>query len=218
MTFSNEDAVVTPVEKIMMGSREATVNYMTPLGLHHIMGWNHHHGPGPWIKDKHRADWTSVYYHKADSLGIGFNRTATGSNALEQYSKSVADKFTSLATCPEEFLLWFHHLPWDYKMKSGKTLWNELCHHYYQGVDSVQSMQNTWTSLTGKIDDERFNQVEMLLSQQYEEATIWRDACVLYFQTFSKRPIPADLKAPENSLKYYMDLTYPYAPGIKPDW
>jgi alpha-glucuronidase len=218
MTFSNEDAVVTPVEKIMMGSREATVNYMTPLGLHHIMGWNHHHGPGPWIKDKHRADWTSVYYHKADSLGIGFNRTATGSNALEQYSKSVADKFTSLATCPEEFLLWFHHLPWDYKMKSGKTLWNELCHHYYQGVDSVQSMQNTWTSLKGKIDDERFNQVEMLLSQQYEEATIWRNACVLYFQTFSKRPIPADLKAPENSLKYYMDLTYPYAPGIKPDW
>ncbi len=218
MTFSNDDAVVTPVEKIMMGSREATVNYMTPLGLHHIMGWNHHHGPGPWIKDKHRADWTSVYYHKADSLGIGFNRTASGSNALGQYSKSVNDKFTSLATCPEEFLLWFHHVPWDYKMKSGNTLWNELCHHYYQGVDSVMGMQKMWSSLKGKIDVERFNQVEMLLSQQYEEAIIWRDACVLYFQTFSKRPIPSDLKAPEHSLEYYKNLTYPYAPGIKPDW
>lgn len=218
MTFSNEDNVVTPVEKMMIGSREATVNYMTPLGLHHIMGWNHHHGPGPWIKDKHRADWTSVYYHKADSLGIGFNRTATGSNALEQYLKPVDDKFASLATCPEEFLLWFHHVPWDYKMKSGSTLWNELCHHYYQGVDSVKEMQKIWSSLKGKIDAERFNQIEMLLNQQYDEAIIWRDACVLYFQTFSKQPIPTDLKAPEHSLDYYMSLTYPYAPGIKPDW
>jgi alpha-glucuronidase len=218
MTFTNEEAVVKSIEKMMLVSREATVNYMTPLGLHHIMGWNHHHGPGPWIKDKHRADWTSVYYHKADSLGIGFNRTASGSNALEQYSKPVADKFTSLATCPEEFLLWFHHVPWNYKMKSGNTLWNELCQHYYKGVDSVKWMQQTWNSVKGAIDEERFNQVEMLLKQHYEEASIWRDACVLYFQTFSKQPIPSDLKPPLNSLEYYKNLTYPYAPGIKPDW
>lgn len=218
MTFSNDDNVVTSAKKMMLASHEITVNYMTPLGLHHIMGWSHHHGPGPWIKDKHRADWTSVYYHKADSLGIGFNRTATGSDAVSQYSKEVAAKFSSLKDCPEEFLLWFHHVPWDHKVKSGRTLWDELCHRYYEGVDSVKWMQQTWQSLKGKIDEERFQHVEALLKLQYEEASIWRDACVLYFQTFSQRPIPSNLPVPQHSLEYYMNLSYPYAPGIKSEW
>ncbi|NBW37531.1 MAG: alpha-glucuronidase [Cytophagia bacterium] len=156
MTFSNDVAVIKPVKDVMMASREITVNYMTPLGLHHIMGWSHHHGPGPWIKDKHRADWTSVYYHKADSLGIGFNRTATGSDAVKQYSPAVAAKFSSLKDCPEEFLLWFHHVPWDHQVKSGRTLWDELCHRYYKGVDEVKWMQQNWQSLKGKVDQERF--------------------------------------------------------------
>jgi alpha-glucuronidase len=218
MTFTNDGETVVDIRTLMTISREAAVNYMTPLGLHHIMGWSHHHGPGPWIKDKHRADWTSVYYHKADSLGIGFNRTATGSNAIGQYSKPVQDLYSNLATCPEKDLLWFHHVGWDYKMQSGKTLWDELCYKYYSGVDQVKAMQQLWNEQAGKVDADRFNQVKMLLKVQYDEAVIWRDACVLYFQTFSKRPIPPGLEKPANSLNYYINLSYPYAPGIRPQW
>src|SRR5690606_38836121 len=155
LTFTNQNESVNTIQKMMMASREITVNYMTPLGLHHIMGWDHHYGPGPWIKDKQRADWTSVYYHKADSLGIGFDRTSTGSNALEQYSKEVQNLFYDPAKCPEKFLLWFHHLPWDYKMKSGRTLWEELCYSYYSDADSVKWMQNQWNALESKIDQEQ---------------------------------------------------------------
>lgn len=218
MTFSNDAQVIKPVKEMMLASHEITVNYMTPLGLHHIMGWSHHHGPAPWIKDRHRADWTSVYYHRADSLGIGFNRTATGSDAVAQYAPLVREKYASPENCPEELLLWFHHVSWDHKMKSGRTLWDELCHRYYQGVDSVKWMQQKWQSLKGKVDTERFAQVEALLNQQYEEAGIWRDACVLYFQTFSKKPIPTGLPAPAHPLEYYQNLSYPYAPGIRPGW
>ncbi len=218
MTFGNQPDVIEPVKKMMMASHEITVSYMTPLGLHHIMGWSHHHGPAPWIKDKHRADWTSVYYHKADSAGIGFDRTLTGSKAVAQYAPAVAETFSSLEKCPEELLLWFHHVSWNHRMKSGRTLWAELCHRYYRGVDSVQWLQQTWQQVKGKVDEERFTQVSMLLKQQYEEATIWRDACVLYFQTFSKQPIPAELPVPTHPLGHYMNLTYPYAPGIKWDW
>jgi alpha-glucuronidase len=218
MTFTNHDQFIASVKSMMLASREITVNYMTPLGLHHIMGWSHHYGPGPWIKDKNRADWTSVYYHKADTAGIGFDRTSTGSNALGQYFPPIKDKYISLETCPEKDLLWFHHLPWTYKTKSGRTLWDALCYKYYSGVDSVKWMQQSWNSLEGKIDDERFNQVKMLLGVQYDEAVMWRDACVLYFQTFSRRPIPAGLEKPANSLDYYMKLSFPFAPGIRPQW
>ncbi|MCB0745411.1 MAG: alpha-glucuronidase, partial [Ignavibacteriae bacterium] len=196
MTFSNENNTIQTIEKIMLSSRETVVNYMTPLGLHHIMGWDHHYGPSPWTKDKPRADWTSVYYHKADSLGIGFDRTKTGSNAVSQYYPEVANKFSSLETCPEKYLLWFHHLEWDYKLKNGNTLWDELCYRYYQGADSVGGMIKNWESLNEVIDNEIYHHVRMLLSIQQKEANWWRDACVLYFQTFSKREIPAGLKYP----------------------
>jgi alpha-glucuronidase len=218
MTFSPNAGFIDPVKKMMVRSREITVNYMTPLGLHHIMGWSHHHGPAPWIKDRHRDDWTSVYYHKADSIGIGFDRTSSGSNAVAQYAQPVQERFSSLESCPEEYLLWFHHANWDYKTKSGKTLWEELCHRYYAGADSVKWMQKTWSALEGKIDDERFQQVKMLLAVQYEEALNWRNACVLYFQTFARRPIPPGLEEPSKPLEYYMKLSYPYAPGIRPQW
>src|SRR3990170_6946268 len=214
MTFSNDLNIIKPIKTIMMNSREITVNYMTPLGLHHIMGLSHHYGPAPWIKDKNRADWTSVYYHRADSNGIGFNRTSTGSNAVSQYFPPVAEKFSSLQTCPDEYLLWFHHLPWDYKVESGNTLWEELCYHYYNGVESVKKMQTTWNSLEDKIDKEVFNHVKMLLTRQEKEAVWWRNACVLYFQTFSKQPIPEELEMPDKSLEYYESLNFPYAPGI----
>jgi alpha-glucuronidase len=218
MTFGNDESVVASIKKMMMSSREATVNYMTPLGLHHIMGANHHFGPGPWVSKMSRPDWTSTYYHKADENGVGFDRTDKGSNAAGQYSPEVARKFNDVKTTPEELLLWFHHLNWDYKLKSGQTLWDELCYHYYAGVDSVRGMQRTWNSMKGKIDQERFEQVKMLLAAQEKEAVMWRNSCVLYFQTFSKKPIPKGLAVPEKDLNYYMGLEFPYAPGIRPRW
>lgn len=212
MTLSNDPTVIQPVKKMMMASRENTVNYMTPLGLHHIMGWGHHYGPAPWIKDKHRDDWTSVYYHKADSNGVGFDRTARGSNAVSQYYPPVAKKFAALEACPDEYLLWFHHLSWDYKMRSGKTLWEELCYHYYAGAEAVREMQNTWNALQGKIDEDSFQHVQAMLKIQANEAVWWRNACVLYFQSFSRRHIPAELVKPQKSLQYYQELSFPFAP------
>ena len=196
----------------MMSSRENTVNYMTPLGLHHIMGWDHHYGPAPWIKDKHRADWTSVYYHRADKQGIGFNRTESGSNAVSQYTNPVRDKFSSLDSCPDKYLLWFHHLDWNYIMKSGRTLWEELCYRYYDGAKKVSEMRAIWNSLKGKIDNEIFMHVRQMLLIQEKEAIWWRNACVLYFQTFSSLPIPGGLEKPDKTLEYYQSLSFPFAP------
>lgn len=212
MTLTDDEAAVKSIKSIMMISRENTVNYIAPLGLHHIMGWGHHYGPAPWIRDKHRDDWTSVYYHKADTNGIGFDRTKTGSNAVSQYHNPLADKFASPETCPEKFLLWFHHLPWDYKMDSGRTLWEALCYHYYNGAEAVKTMQSEWAALKDKIDPEIFVHVKNMMKIQRKEALWWRNACVLYFRTFSNRPIPGDLEKPDNTLEYYQKLSFPYAP------
>ncbi len=218
MTFSNDTEVINPIKEIMMASREIAVSYMTPLGLHHIMAEHHHYGPGPWVSESGRPDWTSVYYHQADSNGIGFDRTEKGSNALAQYYPEVREKFSSLETCPDEYLLWFHHLPWDYKTKSGRTLWEELCYKYYSGADSVKWMVDKWSSLSGKIDEERFEQVSAFLKIQQKEAIWWRNACLLYFQTYSKRPIPSEYEKPSGTLEYYKSLRFPYSPGIRPSW
>jgi alpha-glucuronidase len=212
-TFTNDEKSANVLVTMMMASREITVDYMTPLGLHHIMGWSHHYGPGPWIANKPRVDWTSVYYHKADSLGLGFDRTREGSGAVAQYFPPVEAQFASLDSCPENLLLWFHHVSWDYKMRSGKTLWNELCAHYYAGVDSVKWMQNSWQQVRGQIDESRFREVEMLLQMQYDEAVVWRNSCVLYFQSFSKRAIPAGLPKPDHDLQYYINKKYSFVPG-----
>ena len=217
MTFTNNTNAVQPINSMMLASHEATVNYMTPLGLHHIMGWDHHYGPGPWVKDKPRADWTAVYYHKADSLGVGFDRTSTGSNALSQYAPELQQQF-SLARCPEKYLLWFHHVPWDHKMNSGRSLWDELCYKYDEGVNTVRQMQQTWNTMEGKVDEDRFRQVKMLLTIQEKAAVRWRNSCILYFQTFSHRPIPAGLEKPDHALDYYEKLSFPFAPGIRPKW
>jgi alpha-glucuronidase len=212
-TFSNDPHFVDEVKKIMLASRENTVNYMTPLGLHHIMGTGHHYGPAPWVDNVGRADWNPVYYHKADSLGIGFDRTVTGSNALSQYTAEAARQWNDIRTCPDDYLLWFHHVAWNYKMRSGRTLWNELCYKYYTGVDSVRAMQQSWNQLKNYIDEERFRQVSMLMAIQEKEAVWWRNACLLYFQTFSKMPLPAGYEKPDKTLEYYKGLTFPYAPG-----
>lgn len=213
MTFSNHPGFIAPVKKMMLDSREITVNYMTPLGLHHIMAMHHHHGPGPWVNEG-RADWTSVYYHRADTTGIGFDRSPKGSNAVGQYFPEVRQQFENPRLCPEPLLLWFHHIRWDHTMSSGKTLWEELCTRYYDGAASVQKMQQQWNALEGLIDPERFDHVKALLAIQAKEAIWWRDACVLYFQTFSRRPIPADLEKPIHTLEYYRNIKEYYMPGI----
>ena len=182
---------------------------MTPLGLHHIMAAGHHFGPGPWVSQMPRADWTSTYYHKADESGVGFDRTRTGSNALEQYAPAFAAQYTSLENCPKEFLLWFHHVPWDHKLASGRSLWEELCREYQQGVDLVAKMKDQWTDVKQHIDAERFRQVEMHLAIQQKEAKWWRDACLSYFQTIFKKEMPAEFVQPKYDLKYYQSLSYP---------
>ena len=217
-TFTNDSEFVNKISTIMIYSRENMINYMTPLGLHHIMGTDHHYGPGPWVNDLPRADWNPIYYHKADSIGVGFDRTATGSDAVHQYYHEVAEKFSSLEKCPEKYLLWFHHVNWNYKLESGRTLWDELCFRYYNSAESVGEMIKVWESQKDKIDDERFNQVKMLLNIQQKEAIWWRNSCVLYFQTFSKQEIPAGFEKPDHTLEYYESLKFPYAPGIKPKW
>ncbi|MEZ4810098.1 MAG: alpha-glucuronidase family glycosyl hydrolase [Allomuricauda sp.] len=217
-TFNNDENFIGPVKEMMLKSREAVVNYMDPLGLHHIFDTNHHYGPGPWVDDLSRPEWNPVYYHQADSKGIGFDRTKTGSDALSQYAPEVAKMFGDLETCPEEYLLWFHHLPWDYRLKNGRTLWEGLGMKYQEGVDEVQNMINTWQGMKPYVDDFRHNQVSMLLQIQLKEAKWWRDACMLYFQTFSKMDFPKEMEHPGNTLEYYKSLKFPYAPGIRPKW
>ncbi|MEO6454936.1 MAG: alpha-glucuronidase family glycosyl hydrolase [Ginsengibacter sp.] len=212
-TFSNNRRVVNTIKKIMLSSREAVVNYMTPLGLHHIMATGHHYGPGPWIDNLGRADWNPVYYHHADSFGIGFNRTAIGSNALAQYKAEVSDQWKDSNAIDEKYLLWFHHVSWSHKMKSGRNLWEELCFKYQLGVDSVRWMQDQWNSLKNFIDEEYFYSVKMFLGIQEKDAEWWRNACLLYFQTFSKMPLPNGYEKPDHTLEYYKSLKFLYAPG-----
>jgi alpha-glucuronidase len=213
LTFGNNATVVNTLTQVLLQSRETAVNYMTPLGLHHIMAYGHHYGPGPWVANKPRADWTSVYYHRADSTGIGFDRTATGSNALAQYAAGAQRQWENMATCDEKFLLWFHHVPWNHRMQSGRNLWEEICYRYNTGVSEVRNMQNNWHKLKSYIDEERFEQVRMLLNIQEENAVLWRDACVSYFQTFSRQPLPANYPQPAHSLDYYQQQNFYYMPG-----
>ena len=213
MTFSPDDAVVEPVVGMMMASHQAAVDYMTPLGLHHLMGRGHHYGPAPWVEGGPRADWTSVYFHRATKDGIGFDRTTGGSDAVSQYARPVAEVFNDPARVPEDFLLWFHHRPWTSRVSSGRSLWDELVHRYSRGVGEVDRMQATWTGLQGRVDDERHHQVERFLAIQRNEAQWWRDASIAYFQTFSGLPLPAGEAPPAQSLEYYKALEFPHAPG-----
>lgn len=207
MTFNNNTSFVNPIKQMMQQSRETVVNYRNPLGLNHIMNFATHYGPGPWYKDPH---WDAKDYHKADETGIGVDRTSKGSNVVNQYAKPLAEILENLNTCPQKDLLWFHHLPWDYKMPSGKILWDELVAYYYKGVEEVRGMRKLWDSMEGKIDTERFNHVKQLLKIQEDEAIWWRDGCVLYFQTFSKRPIPSQYEHPKHTLEYYKRIPFPY--------
>jgi alpha-glucuronidase len=212
-TFSNDPAFVKPVVDMMMGSREAVVDYMMPLGLHHLFDTGHHYGPGPWVNNLSRADWNPTYYHQADASGIGFDRGPKGSQATAQYAPDVAKLFADPRRTPEKFLLWFHHLPWKHRMSSGRTLWDEMVIHYTRGVDAVAKMRETWETVRPHVDADRFAQVAAFLRIQHEEAQWWRDACIAYFQSINKLPLPAGYAAPKHSLEHYQSLKFPYAPG-----
>ncbi len=190
-----------PVKQMMLDSREAVVNYMMPLGLHHIFAANEHYGPGPWwAPPRVRKDWTPPYYHNADSIGIGFNRTESGSNAASQYNQPLNSIFKNRESCPEMFLLWFHHLPWDYKIQNGNSLWNELCYKYDLGVNQVRQFQLVWEQSEKYVDRQRFIEVQRKLKDQSKNAIVWKDACLLYFQQFSKMPFPGKMELPVHNL------------------
>jgi alpha-glucuronidase len=186
-----------PVLRMMLESREAVVDYMMPLGLHHLFAGEHHYGPGPWYAPRGiRADWTPAYYHQADAEGIGFNRSETGTNAVEQYSEPLRSLYNKVSTCPEPLLLWFHHLPWSHLMASGRTLWDELCYIYTRGVQTSRHFQQVWDGVQPYVDAERFDVVQKKLRRQTRDAMVWKDGCLLYFQSINKRPFPAGVERP----------------------
>jgi alpha-glucuronidase len=203
------------LKNILLESHEAAVNYMTPLGLHHQMWGGHHYGPAPWWNTFERADWNPVYYNKASSYGIGFDRTKTGSNTINQYFSPVPDRFSNLQTVPEKYLLWFHHVPWGYRMKSGRILWDEMAYKYQSGVDWVRKTRRSWDALKNVIDAERHVAVARKLAIQERDAVWWKDASLTYFQTFSKRQLPVGVEKPQLTLEEYkkIDLLDDFARG-----
>jgi alpha-glucuronidase len=217
-TLGNDIEMVKTVKSMMLNSREAVVNYMMPLGLHHLFDTGHHYGPGPWVSNLSRPEWNPTYYHQADESGIGFDRTATGSNALSQYTPKFASRFLNPDTCPEEYLLWFHHLPWNYRLKNGQNLWHNMGLKYQKGVDTVRDLIRAWGKVQDKVNTTLHIQVAQLLQIQLQEAIWWKDACMSYFQTFSNREFPEGMEAPEHPLEYYKSLKFPYAPGTRPSW
>jgi len=211
MTFSNAPRVVDRVKAIMLASREAVVNYMTPLGLAHQMARGHHYGPGPWVTGG-RADQTSVYFNRADSAGLGFDRTASGSDAVRQYAAPLRARFGSRDSVPEQLLLWFHHVGWSERLRSGRSLWEALLAHYQAGVDTARWMRRTWDGMADLVDPERFRRTQAFLHIQEAEARWWRDASVLYWQSFSHLPLPPNYETPAHDLDWYRRLRCPPDP------
>jgi alpha-glucuronidase len=189
MTWSQDPAVVATIRSMMLGSREAFVRYTMPLGLHHLIGGDHY-APMPENADPRRLDWSAVYYHRAAADGIGVDHTAKGSGAVGQYRSPLREQWNDPASTPENLLLWFHRLGWDYRMKSGRTLWDELVHEYRRGAEEARELETRWRTLDGKVDGERHRAVLGKLRQQTTDAAAWRDKCLRYFGQFSGRPLP----------------------------
>jgi len=187
-TFTTDEQFVATVSQLMLESREACVNYMMPLGLHHIFKFDHHYGPEPdGFKADYPIEWCPVYYHKADKNGVGFDRSSKGTDAVSQYRQELAQLYDNVSTCPEEYLLWFHHLPWNYRMKDGSTLWESLQYHYHLGVISVERQHNLWhTKLRHYVDEQRWHEVDERLEDQLQNAREWRDVCLGYFRQFAE--------------------------------
>ena len=215
MTFTSDRRFLEPVVRMMMESREAAVDYMTPLGLASQMAAGSHFGPGPWVAPAHGTppDWSSTYYSRADAQGIGFDRTASGSNAIAQYSAHVAAQLADPAACPESLLLWFHHLSWDYRLRSGRTLWESLVLHYERGAKWVTGARQTWSTLSAYVDSRRYRLTADFLAIQQQDAQWWRDASIAYFQSISHRPLPAGVAPPPDTLAHYEAFCVPYVEG-----
>lgn len=199
-TFTDNKAFLNAVGGMMLASHEASVSYEMPLGLHHCFAGAGHYGPGPW-EGASRPDWSPRYYHKASANGVGFDRTSkTGTDAVSQYHEPLRSLYDDIKTCPDELLLWFHHLPWDYRMKSGNTLWDELCYKFESGIKLARGFIDTWESVEKYVDNHRYSQIHDKLVRQAKDAIWWRDAMILYFQTFSGMEIPADCTPPQHTL------------------
>lgn len=210
-TKNKETSVLhSSLKQMMLESREAVVDYMMPLGLHHLFAWGHHYGPEPWCDiPGARPDWMPSYYHKADKAGVGFDRSHTGSNATAQYPDSLCHLYDDIDTCPDEYLLWFHHAPWQHTMQSGRTLWDELCFRYDRGVQQARNFQIVWDRAEKFIDAERFKDVQSRLKVQARDAVWWKDACLLYFQEFSGLPIPYYIERPIHELNDLKKIKLP---------
>lgn len=210
MTFTGVEEFVEPVKKLMLESREVAVDYMMPLGLHHLFAFEHHYGPEPWGDiPGGRPDWMPWYYHNADSVGLGFDRTVNGSRAVTQYNPPLDKIYGNISTCPENLLLWFHHVSWNYRMNSGNTLWTELCFRYDHGVQKVREFQKVWDRMERYIDRSRFSDVQAKLRIQARDAVWWKDACLQYFQCFSRQPIPYELERPIHNLEELKKIKLP---------
>jgi alpha-glucuronidase len=213
MTWGNDDRLVQPVVRMMMRSREAAVDYMTPFGLAHQMATDHHYGPGPWVCDLAEPSWNPCYYSHADATGIGFDRTASGSDAVSQYAPKVGACFADLRCVRDIDLLWFHHVPWTYRMRSGRSLWDELIEHYDRGVTSVEDAKLEWSQLRPFIDAQRHADVAATLDRQRTEAEWWRDASIAYWQSLSKLPLPNGHTSPRHPLSWYEAIHFDTLPG-----
>jgi alpha-glucuronidase len=214
MTWSNDARVVKPVVAMMLTSREAVVDFMTPLGLAHQFQNDHHYGPAPWSCSFSEASWNPCYYNKADAGGIGFDRTATGSNAAAQYAPPVARCLADLKCIPDKDLLFFHHLPWTYRMRDGTSLWTSLVDHYDRGVGQVEANRRAWTALRPFIDAQRFAAVSTDLNRQVQEARWWRDASIAYWRSLSKLPLPPGHSPPAHPLEWYQAIHFDRVPGF----
>ncbi len=216
MTLTREPPTVATIKKMMLESHDALVDYMTPLGLHHQMWGGHHYGPAPWWNTYSRDDWNPTYYNKADAGGIGFDRTKTGSNTVSQYFPPARDEFSDLNKIPEKYLLWFQHVAWNHRLKSGRTLWDEMAVRYQRGVDWARRVRKDWDGLKAVIDAERHAGIARKLAIQERDAVWWKDASLSYFQTFSKLPLPAGVEKPQKTLEEYkkIDLLDDLARGI----
>lgn len=210
MTLTTHGPSVIAIKNIMKTSHETCVNYMTPLGLHHIMGESIHFGPQPWLARSGRADWTSTYYHRADSIGLGFDRTSSGSGALGLYAPPVQKAWMDPDLIPLKYLLWFHHVPWDKKLTTGNSLWEELCLRYYSGVRQSESYIQSWQSVKPYVDQEVYTHIENKLKRQTWEAEWWKDACLLYFKTYSNQRIPAQYPGIKRSFEEVKNLVEIY--------
>jgi len=214
MAWGNDPRLIRPIVSILLNSRAAAVDSMTPLGLHHQMATDHHYGPGPWICDLAEPSWNPCYYNRGDSQGIGFDRTASGSDAVSQYAPEVQRCFADVKCIPDKYLLWFHHVPWTYRMQSGRSLWDELVAHYDRGIAAVVGMKEEWDRLRPLVDKGRHAEVAARLERQQIEIKWWRDASIAYWQSLSKLKLPKGTLSPPHPLSWYQAIHFDTVPGF----